>query len=86
MELVDFSWNWWTFRGFFVELVVFSWIFRRTGGFFVDLFVDLVVFSWIFRGSGGFFVDFSSNSCFFVERSSKWWFFRRIFVDLVVCS
>ena len=24
------------FRGFFVEVVDFSWIFRRNGGFFVD--------------------------------------------------
>ena len=58
------------FRRFFVELVVFSLIFRRDGGCFVDfssnwwffrgLFVDLVVFSLIFRRSGGFFVDVSS--------------------------
>ena len=33
---IDFSWNWWTFRGFFVELVDFSLIFRGSGGFFID--------------------------------------------------
>ena len=57
---MDFSLNWWTFRGFFMELVDFSWIVRGIGGFFIDFsliflmfhgfFVDLVDFSWIFRG------------------------------------
>ena len=50
---VDFSWNWWTFRGFFVELVDFSWIFHGIGGLFVDFSWNW----WIFRGINGFFVD-----------------------------
>ena len=38
--------------------------------------MDLVVFSLIFRRSGDFFVDVSS----------KWWFFRCFFVETVVFS
>ena len=59
-----------------MAVFVFSLIFRRNGGFFVDVsskwwffrgcFVEMVVFSLIFRRNGGFFVD-----C-----SSKLWFFR----------
>ena len=39
-------------------------------------FVDQVVFSLIFHGSGGFFIDFSS----------KWWFFHGLVVEMVVFS
>ena len=49
-----------------------SLIFRRNGGFFVEM----VVVSCIFRRSGGFFAD-----C-----SSKWWFFQGLFVEVVVFS
>ena len=50
MDLVDFSWIFRGFGGFFVELVDFSWIFRGIGGFFMEL----VDFSWIFDEIGGF--------------------------------
>ena len=40
------------------------------------IFNRIACFSRVFHRSGGFFVDFSS----------KWWFFRGFFVDLVVFS
>ena len=63
---MDFSWIWWFFHGFFVDLVVFSWIFRGSGGFFVD-FCRILVFSWIFRRSGGFCRGFSAE----IDEKSK---------------
>ena len=33
---VDFSWEWWFFRGFFMGMVVFSLICLGSGGFFMD--------------------------------------------------
>ena len=67
---VDLSSNWWFFRGFFVEMVVFSskWWFCSS----------------MFRGSGGVFVDFSSKWWFFRGFSSKWWFFRCLLIEIVV--
>ena len=48
-------------------MVVFSWIFRRNGGFFVDFssiwwfflgfVIEVIVFSMIFRRINGFFID-----------------------------
>ena len=44
--------------------------------------MDLVVF----RGSGGFWGIFRGSGGFFVDLSSKWWFFRGLVVEMVVCS
>ena len=57
-------------------MVVRSLIVCRDGGFVRRFFVEMVVFSLIFNRNGGFFVYFSS----------KWWFFRGFFVEMVVCS
>ena len=69
---VDFSSKWWFVRGFFMDLVVFSWNFSRNGGLFVDFslnwwfFVDSLSKWWFFRAFVFLLVDFSS----------KWWFFH----------
>ena len=61
---MDFSWNWWIFRGFFVELVDFSWIFRGTGGFFVDFSSKWWFFRGFFVKVVVFLLTFRRNCCF----------------------
>ena len=51
--------------------MVFSWIFRRIGGFFVDFFVELVVFSWFFVELVVFSLIFASKWCKYAEKSAS---------------
>ena len=68
---MDVSLKWWSFHGFFievvifrrfvVEVVIFSGICHPNCGLFRGFVVEVVICSWIFRRIGGSFIDFSGN-------------------------
>ena len=79
---MDVSSKWWLFRGFSVEIVVFS-CFSLKWLFFRGFFVEIVVFSVIFQGIGDFFRGFFFEMVVFSSLSdpngpinSKYTFFQ----------